>query len=119
MGTPPPDLERERVRNVFTRLLPEPIAAEMLARSDGQPSIGAVRLWATVMFVDLVGSTALSSQLDPEDMRELIRTYQNTVAGEITRFERLGQSADSPLDPGIGGSSDGNHPRNGRTSQWD
>ena len=39
------------------------------------------------MFVDLVGSTALSAQLDPEDMREVIRAYQNTVAGEITRFE--------------------------------
>lgn len=41
----------------------------------------------TVMFVDLVGSTALSAQLDPEDMGELIRAYQNTVAGEISRFE--------------------------------
>ena len=39
------------------------------------------------MFVDLVGSTALSARLDPEDMREVIRGYQNTVAGEITRFE--------------------------------
>lgn len=47
----------------------------------------AERRHLTVMFVDLVGSTALSTQLDPEDMRELIRTYQNTVAGEISRFE--------------------------------
>jgi class 3 adenylate cyclase len=39
------------------------------------------------MFVDLVRSTALSSRLDPEEMGELIRIYQNTVAGEITRFE--------------------------------
>ena len=39
------------------------------------------------MFVDLVGSTALSARLDPEDMREVIRAYQNAVAGEITRFE--------------------------------
>jgi class 3 adenylate cyclase len=39
------------------------------------------------MFVDLVGSTALSTQLDPEDMREVIRAYQNAVEGEITRFE--------------------------------
>jgi class 3 adenylate cyclase len=41
------------------------------------------------MFVDLVGSTALSTKLDPEDMREAIRAYQNGVAGEITRFEAL------------------------------
>jgi class 3 adenylate cyclase len=41
----------------------------------------------TVMFVDLVGSTALSKQLDPEAMSELIRAYQNTVAGEVLRLE--------------------------------
>ncbi len=47
----------------------------------------AERRQLTVMFIDLVGSTALSAKLDPEDMREIIRLYQNTVAGEITRFE--------------------------------
>ena len=40
----------------------------------------------TVMFVDLVGSTALSRKLDPEDLRQIIRSYQNTVAGEIARY---------------------------------
>ena len=39
------------------------------------------------MFVDLVGSTALSARLDPEEMREVLRAYQNAVAGEIARFE--------------------------------
>ncbi len=47
----------------------------------------AERRQLTVMFVDLVGSTALSTQLDPEDLRELIRRFQNAVAGEISRFE--------------------------------
>jgi len=47
----------------------------------------AERRQLTVMFVDLVGSTALSSRLDPEDVRDVIRIYQNTVAGEIARFE--------------------------------
>ena len=47
----------------------------------------AERRQLTIMFVDLVGSSALSSKLDPEDMRDVIRAYQNTVAGEITRFE--------------------------------
>jgi class 3 adenylate cyclase len=51
------------------------------------PAHGAERRHLRVMFVDLVGSTALSTQLDPEDMREVIRAYQNAVAGEITRFE--------------------------------
>ena len=48
---------------------------------------GAERRQLTVMFVDLVGSTALSARLDPEEMREVIRAYQNAVAGEIARFE--------------------------------
>jgi class 3 adenylate cyclase/tetratricopeptide (TPR) repeat protein len=47
----------------------------------------AERRQLTVMFVDLVGSTTLSAQLDPEDMREVIRAYQNAVAGEIARFD--------------------------------
>ena len=39
------------------------------------------------MFCDLVGSTALSSRLDPEDMREVLHLYQNTVTGEIARID--------------------------------
>ena len=47
----------------------------------------AERRQLTVMFVDLVGSTELSTDLDPEDMREVVRSYQNAIAGEIARFE--------------------------------
>jgi class 3 adenylate cyclase/tetratricopeptide (TPR) repeat protein len=64
----------------------------MLARAEvgRQPSSvrdEAERRQLTVMFVDLVGSTELSGRLDPEDMREVIRTYQSTVAGQIAHFE--------------------------------
>jgi class 3 adenylate cyclase len=41
----------------------------------------------TVMFCDLIGSTALSSRLDPEDLREVIRTYQACVATTIQQFD--------------------------------
>jgi len=51
------------------------------------PRSPAERRQLTVMFVDLVGSTALSSRLDPEDMSEVLHLYQNTVTGEITRLE--------------------------------
>ena len=47
----------------------------------------AERRQLTVLFCDLVGSTALSARLDPEDMRELIRAYQDTCAAVIARFE--------------------------------
>jgi class 3 adenylate cyclase len=46
----------------------------------------ADRRLLSVLFCDLVGSTALSAQLDPEDMHELIRHYKDSVAGAITRF---------------------------------
>jgi class 3 adenylate cyclase/predicted ATPase len=48
---------------------------------------GAERRQLTVMFVDLVGSTELSRRFDPERMGDLLREYQNMVAGEIVRFE--------------------------------
>jgi predicted ATPase/class 3 adenylate cyclase len=38
------------------------------------------------MFCDLVGSTALSAQLDPEELRELVRAYQQACAAVITRY---------------------------------
>ena len=47
----------------------------------------AERRQLTLMFCDLVGSTQLSEQLDPEDLREVMRSYQNRVAGEIARYE--------------------------------
>ncbi len=47
----------------------------------------AERRQLTVMFCDLVGSTALSTQLDPEELREVVRAYQETCAGVIHRYE--------------------------------
>jgi class 3 adenylate cyclase len=41
----------------------------------------------TVLFCDLVGSTALSEQLDPEDLREVVRAYQETCTGVIQRYD--------------------------------
>jgi class 3 adenylate cyclase len=49
--------------------------------------IGAERRQVTVMFCDLVGSTALGSRLDPEDLREVIGAYHKCVAETIGRFD--------------------------------
>ena len=46
----------------------------------------AERRQVTVMFADLVGSTALSARMDPEDLREVISAYQKCVAGTVQRF---------------------------------
>jgi len=47
----------------------------------------AKRRQVTVMFSDLVGSTALSARMDPEDLREIISAYQKCVAETVHRFD--------------------------------
>jgi class 3 adenylate cyclase len=47
----------------------------------------AERRQLTVMFCDLVGSTALSARLDPEELREVVRAYQAACAEVIGRFD--------------------------------
>ena len=51
------------------------------------PLPDAERRQLTVLFCDLVDSTALASQLDPEDLREVVRAYQDTCAKVIARFD--------------------------------
>jgi class 3 adenylate cyclase len=52
-----------------------------------EPGTGAAeRRQVTVMFSDLVGSTALSARMDPEDLRELISSYQKCVADTVQHF---------------------------------
>jgi hypothetical protein len=51
------------------------------------PPSEAERRQLTVMFCDLVGSTALSARFDPEELREEIRAYQNTVSGVVARYD--------------------------------
>jgi len=60
---------------------PEPIGSV-----EPKPQETAERRQVTVMFSDLVGSTALSARMDPEDLREIISAYQKCVAETIGRF---------------------------------
>jgi class 3 adenylate cyclase/predicted ATPase len=50
-------------------------------------SSDAERRQLTVLFCDLVDSTALASQLDPEDLRAVVRAYQETCAKVVARFD--------------------------------
>jgi class 3 adenylate cyclase len=50
------------------------------------PEDRAERRQVTVLFSDLVGSTALSARMDPEDLREVISAYQKCVAETVQRF---------------------------------
>jgi hypothetical protein len=53
-----------------------------------QPSV-AERRQLTVLFCNLVDSTALAGRLDPEDLRDVVRTYQQACATVIQRFEAI------------------------------
>jgi SAM domain (Sterile alpha motif)/Adenylate and Guanylate cyclase catalytic domain len=56
------------------------------AFTEPKPQESAERRQVTVMFSDLVGSTALSARMDPEDLREVISNYQRCVAETVQRF---------------------------------
>jgi class 3 adenylate cyclase len=56
------------------------------AFTEPKPQDTAERRQVTVMFSDLVGSTALSARMDPEDLREVISAYQKCVAETVGRF---------------------------------
>ena len=62
-------------------------AAETAAAVDVPAPADAERRQLTVMFCDLVGSTALSSRLDPEDLREVIAAYHRAVAEVVAGFD--------------------------------
>ena len=51
-----------------------------------KPGDDAERRQLTIMFTDLVGSTALSTKLDPEDLRSVIGAYHKCVAQTVGRF---------------------------------
>ena len=63
-----------------------PTASPGPAVADESPRDTAERRQVTVMFSDLVGSTALSARMDPEDLREVISAYQKCVAETVRRF---------------------------------
>ena len=64
-----------------------PATLEPTKRAELKPQDTAERRQVTVMFSDLVGSTALSARMDPEDLREVISAYQKCVADTVQRFE--------------------------------
>ena len=65
---------------------PSPAPAAPPAPPVARAVTAAERRQLTVMFCDLVGSTALSTRLDPEDLREVIAAYHKCAADVVTRF---------------------------------
>src|SRR5689334_6643282 len=79
---------RRRFLDAIAALGEGQLAERRLPASEPRDAAGeAERRQLTVMFCDLVGSTSLSSRLDPEDLREVIAAYQHAVAEVITGFD--------------------------------
>jgi TOMM system kinase/cyclase fusion protein len=77
-STPSPSGPSERHADLSTDVMPRPADARV-------PD--AERRQLTVLFCDLVDSTVLASQLDPEEWREVVRAYQETCSKVIARFD--------------------------------
>lgn len=96
--------DRKRILKAIETLTPvapsstKPVAAEDVSQRPLAPPAAesrrpvtaanqAERRQLTVMFCDMVGSTALATTLDPEDMSEVLRIFQQTCAGIVTDFD--------------------------------
>ncbi len=77
-GAPPP------AEAATVKMTTEEVAAAMRATVEDAPA--AERRQLTVMFCDLANSTQISQVLDPEDLRELVRSYQEACAQVVERF---------------------------------
>jgi class 3 adenylate cyclase len=60
-------------------------SASIPAPAEPPPPSGPERRQLTVMFCDLIGSTALGARLDPEDLREVMAAYHHCITGEVIR----------------------------------
>jgi class 3 adenylate cyclase len=81
------ELERERLRGVFARFLPEPMVDEVLLRADGDLRLGGVRLVSTALFADLRGFTGFAERTPPDDVIAVLNRY-------------FGEMSDAVLDNG-------------------
>ena len=75
--------ERERVRDVFSRFVPETVVEQVLSRTDQDLRLGGVSLESTVMFTDLRGFTTFSEVLPPARVIECLNGYLEEMTEAI------------------------------------
>src|SRR3989454_3552072 len=83
-GTPPASHPHKTTQQPPT---PDDQPTQRVPPLSAPPTPEAERRHLMVMFCDLVDSTALSSQLDPEDLRDVVRAYQQVCTDVIQRFD--------------------------------
>lgn len=74
--------ERERVREIFSRFVPETVVDDVLERADGL-RLGGERRVCTVMFTDLRGFTSFSEGLEPDQVIEVLNRYMTEMSEAI------------------------------------
>jgi adenylate cyclase len=77
------DLERERVRDIFSRFVPEHVVDEVLRRTDDDLRLGGVTLDGTVMFSDLRGFTPFAESLPADAVIEVLNRYVSEMSDAI------------------------------------
>jgi adenylate cyclase len=75
--------ERERVRDVFSRFVPETVVEQVLARADEDLRLGGVTLEGTVMFTDLRGFTTFSESLPAPRVIQVLNVYLSEMSEAI------------------------------------
>lgn len=73
--------ERERVRGIFSRFVPESVVGDVLAQADGT-RLGGVRRHVTVMFSDLRGFTSFAEQLEPDQVIRILNRYLTAMVDD-------------------------------------
>jgi adenylate cyclase len=79
--------ERERVRDVFSRFVPESVVEQVLARTDKDLRLGGVSLTGTIMFTDLRGFTTFSESLPAPRVIEAVNYYLSEMTEAILAHE--------------------------------
>jgi adenylate cyclase len=75
--------ERERVRDLFSRFVPENVVDEVLASADHGVRLGGVQREGTVMFTDLRGFTSFAESLTPDGVIEVLNRYLTEMSDAI------------------------------------
>jgi adenylate cyclase len=75
--------ERQRVRDVFSRFVPEQVVDQVLARTDADLRLGGREVVATVMFTDLRGFTSTAESMPAENVIELLNQYLGEMSEAI------------------------------------
>jgi class 3 adenylate cyclase len=77
------DLEREHVRNLFSRFVPEPVVDEVLRRTDADLRLRGVRLDGTVLLSDLRAFTTFAEALPADDVIEVLNDYLSEMSDAV------------------------------------